>query len=55
MISSFSFFLFICAYNVWVISPLFPYLHPYSPPPPHYPAETILALSLILLKTEYKQ
>jgi hypothetical protein len=54
-------FLFICAYNVWVISPLFPpppslspasYL---SPPPPRYQAETILPLSLVLLKREYKQ
>jgi hypothetical protein len=26
-----------------------------SPPPPQYPAETILPLSLILLKRAYKQ
>jgi hypothetical protein len=49
------FFKFICAYNVWVISPLFPHPllnHPAPslfPPPPRYPAETILPLSLILL------
>jgi hypothetical protein len=55
------FLLLICAYNVWVISPPFPHALPYppapsfSPPPPHYPAETILPLSLILLKREYKQ
>jgi hypothetical protein len=54
------FILFICAYNVWVISP--PSLRPlpYPPPPlppltPRYPAKTILPLSLLLLKTEYKQ
>jgi hypothetical protein len=28
---------------------------PSPPPPPRYPAETILPLSLILLKREYKQ
>jgi hypothetical protein len=27
----------------------------FSPKPPRYPAETILPLSLILLKREYKQ
>jgi hypothetical protein len=45
------FLLFICAYNVWAISP------PFSPPPPlpPYLAETILPLSLILWKREYKQ
>jgi hypothetical protein len=54
-------FLFICAYNVWVISPPFPQPLPHPPrplplpPPPRYPAETILPLSLILLKREYKQ
>jgi hypothetical protein len=40
------FILFICAYNVCVISP---------PLPLHYPAEPILPLSVILLKREYKQ
>jgi hypothetical protein len=45
------FILFICAYNVWVISnPL-----PLTPLSSRYPAETILPLSLILLKREYKQ
>jgi hypothetical protein len=43
------FILFICAYNVWVISPPFPHPLPYTPQPPRYPAETILPLSLILL------
>jgi hypothetical protein len=43
------FILFICAYNVWVISPLLP------PLTPRYQAETLLPLSLILLKREYKQ
>jgi hypothetical protein len=38
------FLLFICAYNVWVISPPFP----------PFPL-TILPLSLILLKRAYKQ
>jgi hypothetical protein len=38
-------FSFICAYNVWVI----------FPPPPRYQTETILPLSLILLRREYKQ
>jgi hypothetical protein len=53
--------LFICAYNAWVISPPFSYPFPYpptlslSPPFPRYPAETILPLSLILLKRKYKQ
>jgi hypothetical protein len=56
------FILFTCAYNVWVISPSFPppppfpsQLPPSLPHPPHYQAETILPLSLILLKREYKQ
>jgi hypothetical protein len=51
------YFLFICAYNVWVISPPSPHHLPYDPPcplplppPPWYLAETILPLSLILLK-----
>jgi hypothetical protein len=56
---NFFFLLFICAYNVWVIAPTFPHPVPYPPPPrsppPHYQAETILPLSLILLKREYKQ
>jgi hypothetical protein len=54
--------LFICAYQAWVICPSFPHplpyhpLHPLSLLPPHlYKAETILPLSLILLKREYKQ
>jgi hypothetical protein len=40
------FLLFICVYNVWVISPSLL---------PHYQAETIMPLSLIFLKREYKQ
>jgi hypothetical protein len=57
----FIFILFICAYNVWVISPpsptpsLTPSAPSLSPLPPHYLAETILPLSLILLKRKYKQ
>jgi hypothetical protein len=53
--------LFICAYKDWFISPHCPHPLPYHPlhplplPPPQYPAETILPLSLILLKREYKQ
>jgi hypothetical protein len=53
--------LFICAYKAWFISPTCPHPLPYHPlrplPLPHtqYPAETILPLSLILLKREYKQ
>jgi hypothetical protein len=48
------FILLISAYNVWVISPPFP--HPFlTPLTPWYPAETILPLSLILLKRECKQ
>jgi hypothetical protein len=53
----FCFVLFICAYNVWVISPPCPHpllYHLLSPSlslsPPQYPAETTLPLSLILLK-----
>jgi hypothetical protein len=56
------FLLFICAYTVWVISPPFPLPPPLPMPPPpsfphppHYQAETILPLSLILLKREYKK
>jgi hypothetical protein len=41
------FLVFICAYNVWVISP------PFSHPPSLSPAPSILPLSLILLKREY--
>jgi hypothetical protein len=48
----FIFLLFICAYNARVISPPFP---PPTPLPPCYQAETILPLSLILLKRAYKQ
>jgi hypothetical protein len=55
------FLLFICAYNVWVISSpflpstLFPSASSLFPLPPHFQAETILPLSLILLKREYKE
>jgi hypothetical protein len=46
--------LFTCAYNVWVISPPCP-LPPLSPPhPPRFQAETVLPLSLILLKKRHK-
>jgi hypothetical protein len=48
--------LFICAYKAWVISPPAPIpsltthsTPSLSPPPPQYPAEIILPLSLILL------
>jgi hypothetical protein len=51
----FYFILFICAYNVWVISPLLPLPSPLAPLTPLYQAETILPLPLILLKREYKQ
>jgi hypothetical protein len=54
--------LFICAYKAWVISPPCPHPLPYHllrplpiPTPPQYPAETVLPLSLILLKRECKQ
>jgi hypothetical protein len=55
------FLLFICAYNVWVISPPFPAAPAVPAPPapgplsPRYQTETILPLSLILLKRECKQ
>jgi hypothetical protein len=55
---SFFFLLFICVYNVWVISPPFPPpppLPPLNPPTLRYQAETLLPFSLILLKREYKQ
>jgi hypothetical protein len=47
------FHLFTCAYNVWVSSP--PTSHPLPLPHLHFQAETVLPLSLILLKREYKQ
>jgi hypothetical protein len=54
--------LFICAYKAWVISPSCPHTLPYHPlcplplpPTPQDPAGTILPLSLILLKREYRQ
>jgi hypothetical protein len=57
----FIFILFICAYNVWVISsplPPTPTLPPLTPsltlPYPLLAAESILPLSLILLNREYK-
>jgi hypothetical protein len=58
------FIIFICAYNVWVISSPFPPPPPLppprpapslTPPTPRYQAETILPLTLVLLKREYKQ
>jgi hypothetical protein len=49
------FFFFICAYNVWTISPLYPPIPSPSPPLPCFQAETVLPISLILLKTEYEQ
>jgi hypothetical protein len=59
---SFIVLLFIYAYKAWVISSPCPHPLPYHalrplplPPPPQYPAETILPLSLTLLRREYKQ
>jgi hypothetical protein len=54
------FIIFIRAYNVWVISTPFPLpppflLPPLSPLTSCYQGETILSLSLVLLKREYKQ
>jgi hypothetical protein len=48
------FLLFICAYNVCVIFIPFPLLPPSPSPPPRFWAETVLPLSLILLKRDYK-
>jgi hypothetical protein len=47
--------LFTCVYIVWATSP--PYLlHAPSPHhPPHFQAEPVLPISLILLKRKYKQ
>jgi hypothetical protein len=55
------FFIHMCIQGLGNFSPLphpLPYhpLDPFlSPQPPRYPAETILPVSLILLKREYKQ
>jgi hypothetical protein len=54
------YFIHMCIQRLGHFSPLPPAPSltppPPSPPlPPHYPAETILPLSLILLKREYKQ
>jgi hypothetical protein len=46
--------LFTCAYIVWVISPLSPRPPPFLPLPPHFQAEPVLLLSLILLKRRHK-
>jgi hypothetical protein len=58
----FSFIIYMCIQGLWVISPpaTTPSLTTHSTPSlssphPQYPAETILPLSLILLKREYKQ
>jgi hypothetical protein len=49
----FYFYLFTCAYIALVISPPDP--HPHSlPSPPHFQAEPVLPLSLILLKRRHK-
>jgi hypothetical protein len=60
--TSFFFFIHMCIQGLGHFSPLPPPpplpptpLSPSPPPPPQYPAETILPLSLILLKREYKQ
>jgi hypothetical protein len=61
LLFSFIYFLFICTYNVWVISPPFPQppsLPPHSLPLPLIPSissRNYLPLSLILLKRKYKQ
>jgi hypothetical protein len=61
LLFSFIYFLFICTYNVWVISPPFPQppsLPPHSLPFPLIPSissRNYLPLSLILLKRKYKQ
>jgi hypothetical protein len=54
--------LFIWAYKAWVISPSCPHPLPYHPhhplpllPTPSIPIRNYFALSLILLKREYKQ
>jgi hypothetical protein len=49
------FFPFIHMCNVWVISPSYHQPPSLSPPPPRIQAETVLPLSLILLKRDYKQ
>jgi hypothetical protein len=46
--SFFFFRLFICAY-------IGPFLPPSPTPPSHFQAESVLSLSLILLRKEYKQ
>jgi hypothetical protein len=46
--------LFTCAYIVWVISPPCPLPHSLPPSPPHFQAEPVLPLSLILLKKRHK-
>jgi hypothetical protein len=68
LFSFFKFFLFLLFYYSYVHTKLGSFLPPaptpsltthttpsLSPPLPQYPAETILPLSLILLKREYKQ
>jgi hypothetical protein len=55
---TYSFFIhfFIYAYIVWAISPLYPTPPPPSPATPlHFQAESVLPLSVILLKRECKQ
>jgi hypothetical protein len=56
---SFNFyFIHMCIQCLGHFSPLLPtpyLIPPYPPLTPHYRAETILPLSLILLKREYKQ
>jgi hypothetical protein len=46
--------LFLCAYIVWAISSPYPSPPPFPLNPPHFEAESVLPLSLILLKREYK-
>jgi hypothetical protein len=47
--------LFTCPYIVWAISPPTPYPILLSLKPPHFQAEPVLSLSLVLLKREHSK